>query len=131
MDLCAGQLRYLLCIYRLQKKGHEIHCVDVAEYMGVSRPSVTKMMKCMVSKHLIRDNYGTSIRLTTEGMRIAMKYDENYELVHAFFYRMMRLSPEQSRDQTLLFLSTFPIDTSDRLATVMKKTLDHHRKMMD
>ena len=45
MELCAGQCRYLLCIYQLEHDRKRIRCVDIANDLGVTRPSVSKMSR--------------------------------------------------------------------------------------
>ena len=45
MALCPSQYRYLLAIYELTQQHNSIRCVDVANNLSVTRPSVSKMMK--------------------------------------------------------------------------------------
>lgn len=128
MELCAGQYRYLLSIYRLQKEQKTIRCVDIANDLGVTRPSVSKMMKCMVRMELIEPDYCQSVRLTHKGLEIAVKSNSDYDMVHAFFRRMIRLSPEEAKEHAFLFLSTFPASTSKRLAEIMQNSIEANRR---
>ena len=64
MELCAGQYKYLLCIYRMEREKKRLRCVDIANDLGVTRPSVSKMMKCMVRMELIEPDYCEAVKLT-------------------------------------------------------------------
>lgn len=128
MNLCAGQCRYLLSIYRLQNQKDRIRCVDVARDLGVTRPSVSKMMKCMVRMELIEPDYCENVILTAQGREIAETFNADYELVYAFFRKILRLTPIESKEQAFLFLSTFPETTVKRLCSSTSKTLMHVKK---
>jgi Mn-dependent DtxR family transcriptional regulator len=124
MELCAGQYRYLLSIYRLQKERRRIRCVDIANDLGVTRPSVSKMMKCMVRMELVEPDYCEAVRLTHRGWELAEHYSGDYDMVYAFFRRILRLSPTESKEQTLLFLSVFPKSTVQRLSTMTARSIE-------
>ncbi len=128
MELCAGQYRYLLSIYRLQQEKKLIRCVDIANDLSVTRPSVSKMMKCMVRMELIEPDYCDAVRLTEKGIAIAEKYNSNYDMVYAFFRRMMRLSPEEAKEHAFLFLSTFPQSTVRKLSEIMQRSIEASRR---
>lgn len=53
MKLCAGQYKYLLTVYELSKTLKTVRSVDIANSLSVTRPSVSKMLKCMARLELI------------------------------------------------------------------------------
>ena len=127
MELCAGQCRYLLCIYRLEREKSRIRCVDIANDLGVTRPSVSKMMKCMVRMELIDPDYCEAVQLTEKGREIAENFNADYDLTYAFFRRILKLSPVEAKDHAFLFLSTFPNSTVQKLGRVTTRTLERVR----
>lgn len=128
MNLCAGQYRYLLCIYRLQQEHRRIRCVDIAADLGVTRPSVSKMMKCMVRMELVEPEYCEAVRLTAEGRALAERLNEDYDLTYAFFRRILRLAPTEAKEQAFLFLSDFPDTTVKKLSSITSRSLELARK---
>ena len=128
MELCAGQYRYLLCIYRMEHEKNRIRCVDIANDLGVTRPSVSKMMKCMIRMELVEPDYCESVRLTKMGREIAEHFNEDYDITYAFFRRILKLSPAESKDNAFLFLSTFPSNTVKKLGSVTSRSLEHIKK---
>ncbi len=128
MDLCTGQYRYLLSIYRLTKEKKRIRCVDIASDLGVSRPSVSKMMKCMVRMELVKPNYCEAVCLTAKGLALAEKYHSDYDMVYAFFRRMLRLPPAEAKEHAFQFLSAFPQTTVQKLSDVMQRSIEAAQK---
>jgi Mn-dependent DtxR family transcriptional regulator len=128
MELCAGQYRYLLCIYRLEKNKNRIRCVDVANDLGVTRPSVSKMMKCMVRMELIEPDYCEAVRLTPTGREIAEHFNQDYDITYAFFRRILKLNAAEAKESAFLFLSSFPESTVRKLGNVTKRSLEHIKK---
>lgn len=128
MNLCAGHYRYLLCIYRLQKERRRIRCVDIASDLGVTRSSVSKMMKCMLRMELIEPEYCEAVRLTPRGTELAVQLDEDYEMTYAFFRRILRLPPAEAKDHAFLFLSDFPETTVKKLAGITERSLELARR---
>ena len=128
MHICTGQYRYLLCIYRLQKEKKHIRCVDIATDLGVTRPSVSKMMKCMVRMELVEPEYCEAVRLTPQGFALAEQLNENYDLTYAFFRRILRLPPADAKEHTFLFLSDFPDATVRKLGSLTSRSLELARR---
>lgn len=126
MNLCAGQCRYLLCIYRLEhdKTIPRIRCVDIARDLNVTRPSVSKMIKCMVRMELVEPDYCEAVILTPKGREIAEKFNTDYDLIYAFFRKILRLSSQEAKEHAFLFLTTFPESTVKKLCNSTSRTLE-------
>ena len=54
MELGKSKEDYLKTIYILQLKSSNVHSVNIAEYMGVSKASVSVAMKQLRSKNLLK-----------------------------------------------------------------------------
>ena len=76
---------YLEAILVVQKKKGTARCVDVAEYLEVTKPSVSRAVKELSKKkYLVKDADGTLI-LTEQGQQIAMQIYEK----HQFFTKQL------------------------------------------
>ncbi len=128
MEICTGQYRYLLSIYRLTAEKRRIRCVDIADDLGVTRPSVSKMMKCMVRMELVEPDYCESVRLTKQGRELAHKFNSDYDMVYAFFRRMLRLTPDDAKEHAFQFMTSFPQTTVHKLSDVMQKSIEASQK---
>ena len=58
---------YLKTIYLLTKKKGEVHNIDIATELGISKPSVTGMLKKLLSDGDIAISDDNVVTLTTEG----------------------------------------------------------------
>ncbi|MBQ8078667.1 MAG: hypothetical protein IJ236_01800 [Oscillospiraceae bacterium] len=128
MELCAGQYRYLLCIHRMMREKRRIRCVDIAAELGVTRPSVSKMMKCMVRMELVEPEYQEAVRLTPKGLEIAERGSSDFDAVYSFFRRILRLPPAQAKEHAFLFLSDFPQHTVEKLSSLTQRSLEQARR---
>jgi len=121
---CAGQLKYLIAIKELQEKGGRIRCVSISKHLGVSRPSVSKMLRCLVESGLVCEDFCTSIEFTEKGKAVIEEIYSGYTEVYFFFKRILRLSSDDAREQAQLFITQFPKLTTERLSEVVRKSIN-------
>ena len=71
----SGEM-YLESIYVLSKKLNGVHSIDISEYMGYSKPSVSRAVGLLKKGGYIRIDEDNHITLTDTGLAIAEKiYD--------------------------------------------------------
>lgn len=82
----SGEM-YLETIYVLSKNG-VVRSLDVAEYMGFSKPSVSRAVGLLKQGgYLLMDRDG-SLTLTEEGLDVAKKIYERHTLLSDFLVRL-------------------------------------------
>ncbi|MEA2101123.1 MAG: metal-dependent transcriptional regulator [Thermodesulfobacteriota bacterium] len=85
---------YLETIMLLDETHDVVRVKDVAQKMGVKRPSVVSAIKSLGKKGLaVHEHYGF-IKLTSEGMRIAERVYANHKLLYAFFTQVLGVNHE-------------------------------------
>ena len=88
MALTSAMEDYLEAVFMLQKQNGYVRCVDVAEQLGVKKPSVSRAVKELSrSDHLVKNADGT-LSLTEEGLQLA---EQIYEK-HLFFTKQLILA---------------------------------------
>ena len=81
MALTPAMEDYLEAVFMLQRQNGYVRCVDVAEQLGVKKPSVSRAVKELSkSGHLVKNANGT-LSLTEQGLQLA---EQIYEK-HRFF----------------------------------------------
>ena len=81
MALTSAMEDYLEAVFMLQRQNGYVRCVDVAEQLGVKKPSVSRAVKELSkSGHLVKNANGT-LSLTEQGLQLA---EQIYEK-HRFF----------------------------------------------
>ncbi len=128
MKLCAGQCRYLITLYRLSCEHNIVRSVDIANALSVTRPSVSRMLKCMERLEFIHPDFSTSVKMTQKGRETAERLSENFNDVKDFFMNILKIDEKLAFDQSIDFLSTFPEHTIERLATVTRTTIKKRNK---
>ncbi len=76
----SGEM-YLETIRILSSGGKAVRAIDIGEYMGYSKPSVSRAMKILRDKSLIQIDGNGHITLTDEGAHIADTMYERHELL--------------------------------------------------
>ena len=81
MALTSAMEDYLEAVLMMQQRHGYVRCVDVAEHLGVKKPSVSRAVKELSkSGHLVKNADGT-LSLTETGLQLA---EQIYEK-HRFF----------------------------------------------
>lgn len=79
----SGEM-YLETIYVLQGKSNSVRSLDVAEYMGFSKPSVSRAVSLLKSGKYIEVDKDGYITLTESGREIAKKIYERHTVLTKF-----------------------------------------------
>ncbi len=76
----SGEM-YLETILILSKSNHFVRAIDVGEYMGFSKPSVSRAMGLLKKGGFITVDADGAIRLTDEGEAVAQKIYERHTVL--------------------------------------------------
>lgn len=83
----SGEM-YLEAIHVLSQKSGQVRSVDVGEYLGYSKPSVSRAVGRLKSDgYLVMDKDGF-LTLTEAGLQIAHKIYERHTLISQFLERL-------------------------------------------
>jgi Mn-dependent DtxR family transcriptional regulator len=78
----SGEM-YLETIYVLSQKSPQVRAVDVGEYMGFSKPSVSRALGLLRKEGLVTTDDSGYLRLTESGTRKAESIYERHTLLTA------------------------------------------------
>jgi Mn-dependent DtxR family transcriptional regulator len=76
---------YLETIYVLSQKSNEVRAIDIGEYMGYSKPSVSRALGLLKEEGLIRKNDDGFIKLTEAGKILAKRIYERHTVLTQMF----------------------------------------------
>ncbi len=93
MSLQESGEMYLETIYVLCKKSKAVHSVDVGEYMGYSKPSVSRAISLLKQGGYVEMHADHSLTLTPLGQEVAEKIYERHAMLTNFLIRL-GVSPE-------------------------------------
>ncbi len=87
---------YLETIYILEKEHGHAHNLDIANRLGVSKPSVSKAMENLFAKGYInKEKYGT-ISLTADGLAYSRDIYGKHEMISEYLVKALGLSQEEA-----------------------------------
>lgn len=123
MKHCAGQIKYLIAIKELMDVSETVRCVNISKHIGVSRPSVSKMLRCLANSGIVYDDFCNSVELTDDGKKAVEEIFEVFNEVYIFFRKFLKLSPDEAHTQAVTFITDFPQDTCERLRVIVRRTM--------
>lgn len=85
ISLTSSMEDYLEAVLVLQQKHGYIRCVDVAGYLGVTKPSVSRAVKELSKKKCLLKKDDGTLPLTEQGRQIAQQIYEK----HQFFTKQL------------------------------------------
>ena len=127
MTHCAGQIRYLIAIKELSEKDDFVRCVNISRHLGVSRPSVSKMLRCLANSGYVYEDFCNSVVLTPEGEETVDEIFSSFKEVYIFFGKFLKLPKEEAHEQAIKFITEFPHDTCERLKLLVKRTINKNK----
>ena len=77
----SSQIRYIICMYRLSQGGYGVKNIEIANALGISKPSVHNMLKILSEMGIVRQKYFGVAHLTDEGMVLARNYSFCFSLL--------------------------------------------------
>ncbi len=109
MELTAAHLRYLLAIYEVSQTHLDISSRSIAEKLGVTKPSVVRIMNLLMERGMIvKEHYG-KIYLTDRGIFVAKAVNAQLKEVLAHFPPVcIELTEEEKMAAALALTSALP-----------------------
>ena len=109
MELTPAHLRYLLAIYEVSQTHLDICSRSIAEKLGVTKPSVVRIMNLLMERGMIvKEHYG-KIYMTDRGIFVARAVKEQLETVLANFPPVkIDLTEEERCTAALALTSALP-----------------------
>lgn len=93
----SGEM-YLESIYMLSKKNESVHSIDVCEYMGYSKPSVSRAVKILRENDYITVESDGKLRLTEKGTAVAESMYQRHTVLTTFLKNLGVSDEVASRD---------------------------------
>lgn len=103
MKLSRTQIEYLLIMDEMMAEG-PVRLRDVAQALGVSKPSVHGMEEQFVRLGLIEKQRYAPVHMTEEGLRIAEEYRLQVQALSRCLEKALGLPESEARDSALALL---------------------------
>ena len=81
MKFTLSQIKYLICLYRLSANGCGVKNIELANALGLSKPSVHYMLKSLSDLGMVAQETSGLAHLTEVGYAMAQKYAFCYVVI--------------------------------------------------
>ena len=106
MELTSAHLRYLLAIYEVSQTHLDISSRSIAEKLGVTKPSVVRIMNLLMERGMIvKEHYG-KIYMTDRGIWVAKQVDRELKTILTHFPPVSELLSEEERFTAALAMTS-------------------------
>lgn len=85
---------YLEAIYNLSKTKDHVHSIEIAQYIGVSKPSICRALQNLSQQGFIEKQPYGAVTLTKEGEKLAQTIKEKHNLVKLLLVNILGVSDE-------------------------------------
>ena len=116
----SGEM-YLEAIHVLSKEKGKVRSVDIAEYRGYSKPSVSRAVGLLKTAELIEVDHEGFISLTPAGLAVAEKIYERHTLLSMLLVNL-GVSPETAAEDACRMEHTI----SDETFEAIKRHVEGH-----
>lgn len=97
-DLSPNMEDYLETIYLQDIEGQAAKVKNIADAMGVSKPSVTEALSVLQDRGLVLHQKYGDIELTDKGRHTAEEIYHRHTLLKAFFKNILAMGEEEAED---------------------------------
>ncbi|MCX6134968.1 MAG: metal-dependent transcriptional regulator [Ignavibacteriales bacterium] len=115
---------YLKSIYKLQEGGGRVSTSSLSEWLGVSAPSVTEMIKKLADEGILTYAPYKGVELTAEGRKSALKILRRHRLWELFLVEVLKYPWHEIHEEA----DRLEHLTSERLERRLDEALGHPRK---
>ena len=115
MELTGVQIRYLLAIQELWEAHESLRSVELSRRLGVSKPSVHRVLAQLEERGLLeRTPYGAA-RLTQIGEETAQRCAASYRHLTVCLTERLALCPETARRAALALMNQLDREELERV----------------
>ncbi|MGI6201834.1 MAG: metal-dependent transcriptional regulator [Eubacteriales bacterium] len=114
---------YLRIIYELSQRNETIRSSDIAEKLGITRASVSRMMEELKSSGLVeKEKYGC-IALTEAGYRLAVQIKTKHDILVSFLVDVLGVNSTTAKIDACRMEHAISQETAERLNNQLYKLL--------
>ncbi len=115
---------YIKAMYILKQKNGNIRVTDIAEKMSCTKPSVNKAINNLKENGFVNYESYKVIELTEEGINLAKKILETYDIVFLFLKDVLGIEPKMAEQEAEKMKSAMSDETINKLAKYVHQTLN-------
>lgn len=125
----ASKEDYLRGIYHLMEDNKEIKSVELADYLNITKPSVSQMLQELDKEGMIDYKRYSRLKLTDKGRKIAEKVTFKHRIIETFLKNMLKINSTEIHEEAHRLEHAFSDKSINRLRRILgNPRLDPHGK---
>lgn len=114
-NISASLEDYLEAIFVLEKKKEFVRVTDIADFLGISKPSVNKAIGTLRESGYIEHETYKNVHLTLSGRKKAEQILHRHELIKRFLTATLRVSAETAEKDACRMEHVMSAETIEKL----------------
>ena len=120
-EITSSKEDYLRVLLELSKNEQNIHLKDVAEALGITRASVSRMMGILMeSGYIIKEKYG-AVSLTNNGRNVAIRITKRRKLIKKFLTDILGVETVTAESDACRMEHAISKETAEKLSQQLKR----------
>ena len=125
----ASKEDYLRGIYHLMEDNKEVKSVELADYLNITKPSVSQMLQELDKEGLIDYKRYSRLKLTDKGRKIEEKVTFKHRIIETFLKSMLKINSTEIHEEAHRLEHAFSDKSINRLRKMLgNPKLDPHGK---
>ncbi|MGI6065617.1 MAG: metal-dependent transcriptional regulator [Bacillota bacterium] len=114
---------YLEAILILNEQDEAVRISDLAQLLGITKPSVTEGVKALAAQGLLKHEKYGPVFLTAKGKKMALEVRHRHLVLRQFLINVLGVSPSLAEKDACLMEHAVSSDTVARLVQFMEERL--------
>ena len=110
---------YLRGIYHLLEDKGYVRSVDLADYLNITKPSVSEMLQELSKEDLIVYKKYSKLRFTSKGRNIARKLTLKHRVIESFLKNVLRIDSQNIHEEAHMLEHAFSDESIEKLRKLL------------
>ena len=110
---------YLRGVYHLLEDEGYVRSVDLADYLDITKPSVSEMLQQLNKEGMINYKKYSKIRFTAKGFKIAKNLTFKHRIIESFLKNTLRINSKNIHEEAHRLEHAFSSEAIDKLRRLL------------
>jgi len=115
----ANKEDYLRGIYHLMEDNPDVKSVDLADYLDITKPSVSEMLQQLNGEGLVEYKKYSKLKFTSKGKNIAKKLTFKHRIIESFLKNTLRINSEGIHEEAHRLEHAFSDEAIEKLRRLL------------
>ena len=115
----ASREDYLRGMYHLMEEEGSVRSVDLADYLNITKPSVSEMLHELNREGLVQYKKYSRLKFTSKGHEIAKKLTFKHRIIESFLKDVLKIRSNDIHDEAHRLEHAFSDESISRLSRLL------------